>query len=77
MQIGGGIRFQKYRNRNGKCIQIQKYRLSGMFHRSASRLAIPHHKSFAAIPSVPLLLLGHTNRNVSVSHESQRGVALI
>ena len=49
------------------------WQLSGMFRRSAS-LAIPHHKNFAAIPSLSLvaLLLGHTNRSVSVSHESQR-----
>ena len=40
-----------------------------MFRRSAS-LVIPHHKSFAAIPSVSLVLPGHTNRNVSASHES-------
>ena len=43
-------------------------KLSGMFRRSAS-LAIPHLKSFAAIPSVSLALLGHTNRNVFLSHE--------
>ena len=49
--------------------------LSGMFRRSAS-LAIPHLKSFAAIPSVSLILLGHTNRSVSVSHELQGGIAL-
>ena len=41
-----------------------------MFRRSAS-LAIPHLKSFAAIPSVSLVQLGHTNRNVFLSHESQ------
>ena len=43
----------------------------GMFGSSASP-AIPQRKSFATIPSVSLVLLGHTNRNVSVSHESQR-----
>ena len=37
--------------------------LSGMFHRSAL-LAIPHRKSFAAISSVSLMLLRHTNNNV-------------
>ena len=50
--------------------------LSDMFRRSAS-LAIPHHKSFAAIPSVSLVLLGHTNRSVLVSHEPQREIALV
>ena len=50
--------------------------LSGMFRRSAS-LAIPHLKSFAAIPSVSLVQLGHTNRNVFLSHESQREIALV
>ena len=49
-------------------------KLSGMFRRSAS-LAIPHLKSFAAIPSVTLMqLLGtriatfscHTNRSVKL-----------
>ena len=43
-----------------------------MFRRSAS-LAILHRKSFAAIPS----LLGHTNRTVKLSHESQREIALV
>ena len=38
--------------------------LNGMFRRSAS-LAIPHLKSFAAIPSLSLVQLGHTNRSVS------------
>ena len=50
--------------------------LSGMFRRSAS-LAIPHLKSFAAIPSVSLVQLGHTNRSVFLSHESQREIALV
>ena len=50
--------------------------LSGMFRRSAS-LAIPHRKSFAAIPSLSLVLLGHTNRSVKLSHESQREIALV
>ena len=49
--------------------------LSGMFRRSAS-LAIPHLKSFAAIPSVSLVQPGHTNRSVFLSHESQREIAL-
>ena len=40
--------------------------LSGMFRRSAS-LAIPHRKSFAAIPSVFQAYVGHTNRSVSLS----------
>ena len=47
--------------------------ISGMFRRSAS-LAIPHHKSFAAIPSLSLGSLGtriaalncHTNRSVKL-----------
>ena len=47
-----------------------------MFRRSAS-LAIPHRKSFAAIPSVALVLLGHTNRNISASNEWQREIALV
>ena len=47
-----------------------------MFRRSAS-LAILHLKSFAAIPSVSLVRLGHTNRNVFLSHESQREIALV
>ena len=38
---------------------------------------IPHRKSFATIPSFSLVLLGHTNRNASVSHESQREIALV
>ena len=38
-------------------------KLSGMFRRSAS-LAIAHLKSFAAILSVSLVQLGHTNRSV-------------
>ena len=42
-------------------------KLSGMFRRSAS-LAIPHRKRFAAIPSVSLVHLEHTNRSISVSH---------
>ena len=46
-----------------------------MFRRSAS-LAIPHLKSFAAIPSVSLVLPEHTNRSVFLSHESQREIAL-
>ena len=41
-----------------------------MFCRSAS-LAIPHRKTFAATPSVSLVLLGHTNRNVKLTHESE------
>ena len=50
--------------------------LSGMLRHSAS-LAIPHLKSFAAIPSVSPMQLGHTNRNVFLSHESQREIALV
>ena len=34
-------------------------------------------KSFAAIPSVSLVQLGHTNRNVFLSHESQCEIALV
>ena len=45
-----------------------------MFRRNTS-LAIPHRKGFAAIPSVSLVLPGHTNRNFLVSHESQREIA--
>ena len=48
----------------------------GMFRRSAS-LALPHLKSFAAIPSVSPVQLGHTNRSVFLSHESQREIALV
>ena len=48
---------------------------SGMFRHNAS-LAIPHLKSFAAIPSISRVHLGHTNRSVSLSHESQREIAL-
>ena len=50
--------------------------LSGMFRRSAL-LAIPHLKSFAAILSVSLVQLGHTNRSIFLSHESQRQIALV
>ena len=49
--------------------------LNGMFRRSSS-LAIPHRISFAAITSVSLVLLGNTDRNVSVSKVSQREIAL-
>ena len=52
------------------------WNLSGMFRRSAS-LAIPHLKSFAAIPSVSLVHLGHTNRSVFLSHESQCEIDLV
>ena len=51
-------------------------KLSGMFRRSAS-LAILHRKSFAAKLSVSLVLLGHTNRSVKLSHELQRQIALV
>ena len=40
------------------------YDLSGMFR----RIAILHRKSFAAIPSLSLVLLAHTNRSVKLSH---------
>ena len=43
-------------------------RLSGRFRCNAS-LAIPHRKSFVAIPSLSLVLLGHTSRSVKLSHE--------
>ena len=56
--------------------RVWKPRLSGMFRRSVS-LAIPHLKSFAAMPSVSLVQLGHTNRNVFLSHESQSEIALV
>ena len=49
------------------------FTLSGLFGLSAS-LAIPHRKSFAAIPSVSLVLLGHTNPNVCC--HTNRGVKL-
>ena len=55
---------------------LRNYCLSGMFRRSAS-LAIAHLKSFAAIPSVSLVQLGRTNRNVFLSHESQRETDLV
>ena len=61
------------------CFQEKLRRqVSGMFRHSAS-LVIPHRKSFTAIPSdgVSLKHLGHTNRNVSVSHESQRDICLL
>ena len=38
---------------------------------------LPHRKSFAAIPSISPVLFGHTNRSVSLSHASQREVALV
>ena len=44
-----------------------------MFRRSAS-LAIPHLKSFAAIPSVSLVQLEHTNRSVFLTHGAQREI---
>ena len=50
--------------------------LSGMLRRSVS-LAIPHRRSFAMIPRVSLVLLGHTNRSVLLSHESQHEIALV
>ena len=50
--------------------------LSGTFRRNTS-LAILHLKSFAAMPSVSLVQLGHTNRNVFLSHELQREIALV
>ena len=57
-------------------VAANDHRLSGMFRRSAS-LAIPHLKSFAAIPSMSLVQLGNTNRSVFLSHESQREIALV
>ena len=57
------------------CLKVL-FQLSGMFRRSAS-LALPHLKSFAAIPSVSLVQLGHMNRNVFLSHESQREIDLV
>ena len=48
----------------------------GIFRHNAS-LAIPHCKSFAAIPSFTIVLPGHTNRNVSLSHESRHEIALV
>ena len=81
-----GIKFVRF-NRRGTCRALATFHRKEiahhgalkivrtlMFRRSAS-LAIPHRKSFAAIPSVSLLL-GHTNRNVKLSHESQREIAL-
>ena len=52
------------------------HHLRGIFRCSAS-LAIPHRKSFAAIACVSLVLLGRTNCSVSLSHESQREIALV
>ena len=46
-------------------------------HGSNTSLAILHCKSFAAILSVFRVHLGHTNRSVSLSHESQREIALL
>ena len=43
--------------------------------KNASQLS--QELTFTAIPSVSLVHLGHTNRNVSVSHESQREIALV
>ena len=57
-----------------KTTVVKHYGLSGMFRRSAS-LAILHRKSFAAIPSISVVLLRDTNRNVKLSHDSQREVA--
>ena len=50
--------------------------LNGSFCCSAS-LTIPHRMSFAARPSVSQVHLEHINRNVSVSHELQRGIDLV
>ena len=50
--------------------------LSGMFRSSAS-LAFPHRKNFAAIPSVSLVLLVHTNSSVKLPCKSQREIALV
>ena len=47
--------------------------LSGMFRRSG--LAIPYRKSLAAIPSVSLVLLGHTNCGMKLPHDSQSEIA--
>ena len=41
---------------------------------SGQRLRIAN---FTVVPSVSLVQLGHTNRNVSLSHESQCGIALV
>ena len=70
-------KFQKWSFFGGHCFcPLHIPKLSGMFRRSAS-LALPHLKSFAAIPSVSLVQLGHTNRSVFLSHESQREIALV
>ena len=45
----------------------KRRKLSGVFRRCAS-LAIPHRKSFAAVPFFPLVLVGHTNRSVCRCH---------
>ena len=50
--------------------------LSGRFRRSAS-LALPHRRSFASIPSVSLVHLGHTNRNFLLPRGSLREIALV
>ena len=41
------------------------------------RFRIVKLKSFAAIPSLSSVLLGHTNRSVRSSHESQHEIALV
>ena len=65
------------RNKLPRLITVTCFKpLCGMFRCSAS-LAIPHRKMFAVILSVSLVHLGHTNRNVSVLHESQREIALV
>ena len=57
-------------------LEISDVKLSGMFRRSAL-LAIPHRKSLVAIPSVSVVLLEHTSRNVLVSHEFQHEISLL
>ena len=57
-------------------LQLPPKSLSGMLRLGAS-LAIPHRKSFAAILSVSRVHLGHTNRNVLLSHKLQREIALV
>ena len=74
--FGATLKGTNLRGQTPICGFLRVPALGGMFRRSAS-LVIPHHKSFAAIPSVSLVLLGHTNRSVSVSLESQRGIALL
>ena len=52
--------------------------LTGIFRRNASP-TIPHRRSFRrdAVNLLTLVLLGHMNRKVKLSHESQREIAIV